>query len=125
MQKTLIIILSDPKSGGEEALGRVFNALTTAYDLKERKQEVKVLFQGTGTRWVEVLSNPEHILYKLNDAVSDKIEGACGGCADVFGATEKVEHVGLPLIRNLKIPGTNGVTSLGQYLQDGYTIVSF
>lgn len=29
--KTAIIVLSDPKSGSEEALGRVFNALAAAH----------------------------------------------------------------------------------------------
>lgn len=123
--KSLVIIFSDPKAGGEEALGRVFNALTTVYDLKERKQEVKVLFQGTGTRWVSELANPKHLLHGLYLAVSDKIEGACGGCSDVFGATSQVEEVGLPLLRTLKVPSTNGVTSLGQYLKDGYNVISF
>lgn len=123
--KSLVVIFSDPKSGGEEALGRVFNALTTVYDLKERTLDVKVLFQGTGTRWVSELANPKHLLHGLYLAISDKIEGACGGCADVFGATPDVEEVGLPLLRSLQVPGTNGVTSLGQYIRDGYTIISF
>ncbi len=125
MQKTLIVVFSDPKSGSEESLGRAFNALTTAYDLKERKQDVRVLFQGTGTRWVSEIANPQHLLHGLYQAVHDKIEGACGGCADVFGATEAVKEVGLPLLRDLKVPGTNGVTSLGQFVKDGYTIVTF
>ena len=125
MQKTLIVVFSDPKSLSEEALGRAFNALTTAYDLKERKQDVRVLFQGTGTRWVAEIANPTHLLHGLYQAVQDKIEGVCGGCADVFGATEGVKEIGLPLLRNLKVPGTDGVTSLGQFIKDGYTIVTF
>lgn len=125
MQKTLIVVFSDPKSGSEESLGRVFNALTTAYDLKERKQDVRVLFQGAGTRWVSELANPQHLIHGLFQAVQDKIEGACGGCADVFGATDGVKAAGMPLLRELKVPGTNGVTSLGKFVKDGYAIVSF
>lgn len=125
MQKTVIVVISDPKSGSEESLGRVFNALMTAYDLKQRKQEVKVLFQGAGTRWVSELANPQHIAHGLFQAVQDKVEGACGGCADVFGATADVNKVGLPLLRDLRLPGTDGVTSLGQFVEDGYSIVSF
>ena len=34
--KTAIIILSDPKSGSEEALGRVFNALALASEVSRR-----------------------------------------------------------------------------------------
>jgi hypothetical protein len=52
-QKAAIVVLSDPKSGSqEEALGRVFNALAAAYDFKQRGDDVSVLFQGAGTRWI-------------------------------------------------------------------------
>jgi hypothetical protein len=125
MQKTLIVALSDPKSGAEEALGRVFNAMTMAYDLKERKADVKMVFQGTGTRWVAELAKPDHVLHALYNAIDDVLIGACGGCADVFGAAENVDTLGVALLRDLKVPGTNGVTSLGKYVDAGYSVVSF
>lgn len=34
--KTAIIIMSDPKSGSEESLGRVFNALALASECKQK-----------------------------------------------------------------------------------------
>ena len=43
--KTAIIILSDPKSGSEESLGRLFNALATAYDYKQAGEDVIIQFQ--------------------------------------------------------------------------------
>ena len=46
MTKTAIILYSDPKSGSEEALGRLFNGLFLAYELKEKKQDVAGIFQG-------------------------------------------------------------------------------
>jgi hypothetical protein len=125
MEKKLVVILSDPKSATEEAVGRVFNALAFAYDMKERKQDVKIVFQGTGTRWISELENPKHMLNALYRAVEDRIDGACGGCADVFGATRNIEEAELPLLRELKIPGTTGLTSLVKYLKDGYSVVNF
>ena len=56
--KAAVIILSDPKSGTEDALGRLFNGLATAYDFKHQGDEVTILFQGTGTRWAGELSKP-------------------------------------------------------------------
>ena len=50
--KAAIIVLSDPKSGSDEALGRLFNALACAYDFKQRGDDVTLLFQGTATRWI-------------------------------------------------------------------------
>ena len=46
-----IVVLSDPEGGGEEALGRLFNALAAAYDFRVAGDAVQVLFQGAGTRW--------------------------------------------------------------------------
>ena len=48
--KTAIVVLSDPQAG-EEALGRLFNALAATYDFKQKGHDVQLLFQGTGTRW--------------------------------------------------------------------------
>ena len=69
--KAAIIILSDPKSGSEEALGRVFNALAAAYDFKNKGDEVTVLFHGAGTRWPSELSKADHPAHGLYEAVSD------------------------------------------------------
>jgi hypothetical protein len=47
--KTAVLIFSDP-GGGDEALGRVFNALAAAYDFDLAGSDVRVQFQGAGTR---------------------------------------------------------------------------
>jgi len=124
-QKTLIVVLSDPRPGTEEALGRVFNALAMAYDLQQRGRPVSLVFQGTGTRWVAQLRKKSHPAHALYAEVSAKIDGVCGGCADIFGATEEAEEAHLPLLRDVKVPGTGGLTSLGRYLEDGYRVISF
>jgi hypothetical protein len=36
MEKAAIVVLADPKSGSEESLGRLFNALAAAYDFKRQ-----------------------------------------------------------------------------------------
>ena len=54
--KYAIVVLSDPKNGSEESAGRAFNALSTAYDFKRHGDDVTVLFQGTGTRWIGALT---------------------------------------------------------------------
>ncbi len=74
--KAAIIVLSDPKSGSEEALGRVFNALAAAYDFKNRGDEVGLLFQGTGTRWIGELQKEDNAAHELFEAVQDRVVGA-------------------------------------------------
>jgi hypothetical protein len=118
MSQTTIIVLSDP-NGGEEALGRVINALAAAFDFKSHQRPVQVVFQGTGTRWPSVLSKPDHPVHGLYQAVEDAVSGASAGCAALFGAQADVEREGLQLITDNAVPGTPGLPSLVQYLADG------
>lgn len=122
--KTAVVVLSDPNSG-EEALGRVFNALAAAYDFDQAGHDVQVLFHGAGTRWPEVLSAPDHPAFDLFEAVRHTVAGVSCGCADVFGAAEAVAHSGLALIKNNPLPGTSGLASLRALTEDGYTILPF
>ncbi len=121
MNKTAIVVLSEPKAGSEEALGRVFNALAAAYDFKAAGQEVKILFQGAGTRWPEQLQQGDHPGNALYQAVADKIEGISCGCADVFGA----EASGLDLVKDNKVPGTSGLPSFVRLQREGFSIITF
>ena len=123
--KAAIIILSDPKSGSDEALGRVFNGLASAYDFKQKDDEVTVRFQGTGTRWIGELNKAEHPAHDLFEAVKDKVAGVSCGCADVFGGGEEVEKSGFDLIKDNPVPGTSGLASVRKLVADGYTVLTF
>lgn len=125
MTKTAIAIFSDPQTGGEEALGRLFNALFVTYELKEKGQEVDLIFQGAGVRWASEIVKPDHPANALYKAVEDRVSGVCGGCADVFGATDDVESSGLDLVREKDIPGTSGIIDLSKYLEDGNRLLTF
>ena len=118
MPKTTIIVLSDP-NGGDEAVGRVFNALAAAYDFKRQQHPVQVVFQGAGTRWASVLAAPDHPVHALYAAVEDTVVGASAGCSVVFGARDDVEREGLSLISANPVPGTAGLPSLVQFVADG------
>lgn len=118
MPTTTIIVLSDP-ANGEEALGRVFNALAAAYDFKRSNRPVQVVFQGTGTRWPSVLARAEHPAHGLYEAVADTVAGASAGCAAVFGASEDLRRVGLAPIGDNPVPGTPGLPSLVDYSANG------
>jgi hypothetical protein len=85
MAKAAIVVLADTETSGE--LGRVVNALTTAKELKQEGDEVAVVFDGAGTRWVPALSDPEHRYHQLLEAVRDRISGACAYCANAFRAS--------------------------------------
>lgn len=122
--KTALLILSDPE-GGDEALGRVFNALAAAYDFDQAGHAVRLQFQGAGTRWPEQLASPIHPAHDLYEAVRHTVAGASCACADVFGASEAVRAAGLELITDNPLPGTSGVASVRALVDDGYRILSF
>lgn len=125
MSKTAIVIYADPKSGSDEAVGRLFNALFVAYELKEKGQEVALILQGAGVRWASEITKPDHPAHALYEAVKDTMVGACRGCADVFGATDSVVESGLALVDEKAIPGTSGIIDLSRYLDDGYRVLTF
>lgn len=123
--KTAIVVLSDPKTGSEEALGRLFNALATAYDFKRRGESVTLLFQGAGTRWAGELTRAEHPAHALYRAVEDTVAGVSCGCAEVFGATEAAQVNGFDLIKDNPVPGTTGLPSLARLAAEGHRLLVF
>lgn len=122
--KLAIIITSDPKNG-EEALGRVFNALALAAEGQAKNDEVNVVFAGTGTRWPAELTQLTHPANGLYNAVRPVITGASCGCAAVFGATQELEACGLPEIKDYALRGTPGIASIRRYLAEGWETLLF
>jgi hypothetical protein len=123
--KAAIIVLSDPRGGSEESLGRVFNALASAYDFKQKGDDVTILFQGAGTRWAGELGKKDHPAHELFEAVRDRVAGVSCGCAEVFGATADAEQNGFDLIKDNAVPKTSGLPSLRNLGSEGYTVLTF
>jgi len=122
--KISIIILSDPK-GGEEALGRVFNALAVAHEGVQRSDKVEIVFNGAGTRWPEELAKVSHPANGLYNLVRETVKGASCGCAAVFGATKSIEACGVPLLKDKALAGTPGISNLHHYVADGWHTLIF
>jgi hypothetical protein len=123
--KAAIVVLADPKPGTEEAFGRVFNALSTAYEYKQKGDDVTILFNGPGTRWSGLLTKADHPLNALYKAVEDKVAGVSCGCADAFGAAADAKANGFALLTDNPIPGTTGLPSLRNLTERGYSILTF
>lgn len=81
--KLAIFVLSNP-ADGDEALGRVFNALGAAAEALTSGDDVHVVFAGAGTRWPAELVKLGHPASGLYDAVRPAVQGASCGCAAVF-----------------------------------------
>jgi len=122
--KSAVVIMSDPKAG-EEALGRVFNALAVAHESVRAGDDVEVVFNGAGTRWPEQLTQPSHPANALYNSVRDVVKGASCGCAAVFGATKGVEACGVALLKDMPLAGTPGIANLRRYLAEDRKILIF
>lgn len=122
--QTAIIVLADP-AGGDDALGRLFNALAATYDLQQRSLPVELVFQGAGTRWISVVTAPEHPAHALYRAVEHSIAGVSCACADVFGTRAEAASAGFALLTANGVPGTSGLASLGAYIERGDRVLTF
>jgi hypothetical protein len=123
--KAAIVILSDPSTSSEEALGSVFNGLAAAYELKQSGDEVSIVFQGAGTRWPKLLSDPGHPAHGLFELVRDRVAGVSCGCAGVFGATDDATSAGMALVSENQVPGTSGLPSLRKWLIERSPVLTF
>lgn len=119
-----VIILSDPK-GGEESLGRAFNALATAHEAQAAGDEVEINFVGTGTRWPAEMTKPRHPLNGLYNAVRESVKAGSCGCAAAFGASAGLEACGIPAAKDNAVAGTPGLLSVRRYFAEGWQTLVF
>lgn len=118
MTKAAIIILADAESHGD--LARAVNALETAKAFQQAGDDVSVIFDGAGTRWVGKFANPEHRAHKLYESVGPSISGACGYCAGAFGVKNEVEEAGVALLEE-----HDRHPSIRRLVVDGYEVITF
>lgn len=118
MTQVAIVVLADTESHGD--LARVVNALQATKEFKEADDDVKLIFDGAGTGWISKLSDSEHKLHPLFQAIRDKIAGACEFCAGAFQAKENIKAQGIQLLG-----GFEGHPSFKQVMDEGYTIITF
>lgn len=123
--KNAIIILSDPKSGSDEALTRMFNALAMADECKREGDELEIVFAGAGTRWPAELNQLAHPAHARYDRVRDHVAGASRACAAFNQATVGVETAGLRLLDDNAAPGGIGGVSLRRYYAEGWNVTVF
>ncbi len=119
MKKIAIILLAEP--GTHEALGRAVHALLYASELYEKGTDVKLIFDGAGTRFIEELSKEENVANSLFKSVEKMgiIDGVCKYCSGAFGADkEQIKSRGLKLISKY-----NGHPSIADYILNDYQVI--
>jgi hypothetical protein len=118
MTKVAVVVLADTET--HEGLGRVANALEAVKEFKEAGDDVRLVFDGAGSKWVVELSKPEHKAGELFAAVKDKVSGVCAYCAGAFGVKNGVQAAGVKLISEYE-----GHPSLKRLIDAGYHVITF
>lgn len=118
MSKVAIVVLADTET--HEGLGRAVHALEAVKEFKDGTDDVQLIFDGAGPKWIPELENPDPMAHALYTAVKDRIGGACEFCAGAFGVKETAvacgvnlsgEVEGHPSFRNLVSQGYQVITS--------------
>ncbi|SFD82470.1 DsrE family protein [Thermophagus xiamenensis] len=118
MTKIAILVFSDTNSA--EALGKVANAFTLASEATEAGDQLKIIFEGAGTKWIGELEKEDHKVHAMYKALKDKITGACSFCAKAYGVKSQVEKAGIPLLSEYK-----DHPSIRTLIAEGFHIISF
>jgi hypothetical protein len=123
--KTAIVVMSDPKSGAEEPLGRLLNALAFAHESRAAGDDVELIFKGAGTRWPAELAKLSHPAHERYQSVRESVKGASLGCAMRFAVKDDVAASGVALLADTELPGTPGIAGLRAYYADGWNVIVF
>lgn len=118
MARAGLIIFADTETHADRA--RMVNALLAAKEFREGGDDVKVIFDGAGTRWIPELANPQDPSHRLYEAVKGTISGACAFCAAAFGVREAVESASIPLLEEY-----SRHPSLRTLVADGFQVITF
>ncbi len=95
------------------------NALTTAKEARQAGDDVRVVLDGAGTKWVPALSAEDHKYHRLFAEVRD-LASACLYCARAYGVKDEVAAGGIPFADEYA-----GHPSIRQLIVDGYAVVTF
>jgi hypothetical protein len=118
MSKVAIVVLCDTETF--ENLGRAFNALMAVKEFKDAGDDVRLIFDGAGTKWIGELSKPDHKAHGLFRAVRDKVAGACSFCSGIFQQEGAIRTNEVTLLDEYE-----GHPSFKKLLSEGYEVITF
>jgi hypothetical protein len=98
------------------------HVLLNALDMNEKGYDVKVVVEGSATRTVNELNDPDKPFGKLYLEVRGKglIDCVCQACAAKMGALDGVKSQNLPLCGDMK-----GHPGFAKYIEQDYQVITF
>lgn len=98
------------------------HVLLYAEELDEKGYEVKLIIEGSATKLIKELNDPQSLFSKLYEAVKSKglVDCICKACSTKMGTYDEA------VIQGLRIDGEmKGHPSMEKYLSNGYTVLTF
>ncbi len=98
------------------------HVLINALDMKEKNYDVRVIIEGSATKLVATLADPEKPFASLYEKVKAAclIDCVCRACSAKMGFLKSAEVQGLPICDELL-----GHPSIARYMDAGYTVLTF
>jgi len=98
------------------------HVLLNALDMKDRGYDIKLIIEGSATKLIKTLAEPEAPFAELYSKVKQAglIDAVCQACASKMGTLEEAKAQNLPLNSEM-----SGHPSMGRYLEEGYEILTF
>lgn len=118
MADVAIIILAGTETEADYA--RLYNGLDAAASLSESVTDnVRLVFDGAGTKWIPRLEEPDHEFHSLYAKVADI--AACEDCARNLGTHDEVARAeGVTMLRT-----KDDYTSVLSLVRDDYEVITF
>ncbi len=122
MNSVALVVMADSET--PEGRGRMTHALHVAQELKEAGDEVRLIFDGIGVKWLDAFARRDHPFTQaygpLFDAIREDIAGACDFCSTRFEVREQVLGQGYALL------GEEGKHhGLRDWIAEGYQVLTF
>jgi len=98
------------------------HTLLNTLDMKNTEYDVKLIIEGTATKQVEELADPEKTFANLYAKVKKAglIDCVCKACSTQTGALKSAEEQELPICGEM-----SGHPSLSRYMEAGYEVIVF
>lgn len=116
-QLTVAVVIYESVKTGD---ARAYRGLKTALELKEAGDDVTVLFDGSGVETLAAISDSDHPMHALAQALKENTIGACAFCANAHKSTDAIVEAGWTLLDD-----NAGEASIRELLIQGRTVLNF
>jgi hypothetical protein len=98
------------------------HVILNALDLRKRGHKVKVIMEGSATKLAEQFDNERNPFFNQYHELKSLglIDCFCKACSNKMESLEEVKRLGFNTCDELM-----GHPSMGKYLEQGYTIITF